>query len=295
MKGLQKGGVSWLHLERAGMGRSGPKSLSRGIFEGSTERRRVFAAFRKGWGGEVRGPNPYHEAFLKGLQEGGVSWLHLERAGMGRSGSKSLSRGIFEGSTERRRVLAALRKGWGGPGPNPYHEKFLKGLQKGGVSCLHLERAGMGRPESKPLSRGIFEGSTERRRVLAAFRKGWDGEAGAQILIASIFEGFKRRRRVLAAFRKARTKNMLPERYHAAPYWMSELTEECEQGLQTKDIKKRSVSWLQLERAGMGRSGSKSLSRGIFEGSTERRCVLAAFRKGWDGETGVQMLITRHF
>ena len=72
------------------------------------------AAFGKGWDGEVRVQIAYHEAFLKGLQKGGVPWLHLERAGMGRSGSKSLSRGMFEGSTERRRVLSAFRKGWDG-------------------------------------------------------------------------------------------------------------------------------------------------------------------------------------
>ena len=82
--------------------------------------------------------------------------------------------------------MAAFAKGlgWGGPGPNPYHEAFLKGLQRGGVSWLHLERAGMGRP---CLSRGIFEGSTERGRVLAAFRKGWAGEARVQILITRHF------------------------------------------------------------------------------------------------------------
>ena len=68
-----------------------------------------------------------------------------------------------------------------------YHEAFLKGLQKGGVSWLHLERAGVGRSGSKSLSRGIFEESTERRRALAAFRKGWGGEARAQILITKHF------------------------------------------------------------------------------------------------------------
>ena len=57
---------------------------------------------------------------------------------------------------------------------------------------------------------------------------------------------------------------MLPERYHAAQYCMSELIEEGEQGLQTKDPKKS-------------------------------RRVLAAFRKGWGGEVWVQILITRHF
>ena len=85
--------------------------------------------------------------------------------------------------------MAAFEKGlgWGGRGPNLYHEAFLKGLQKGGVSWLHLERAGMGRSGSKSLSRGIFEGSTRRRRVLAAFGKGWDGEVRVQILITRHF------------------------------------------------------------------------------------------------------------
>ena len=153
MKSLQKGGVPWLHLESAGMGRPGPKSLSRD--------------------------------FLKGLQKGGVSWLHLERAGMGRSAPKSLSRGIFEGSTERRRVLAAFRKGRDGD----VRAQILITTHFGRVyrKEAHLERAGMGRSGSKSLSRIIFERSTERRRVLAAFRKGWDGEVQVQILITRHF------------------------------------------------------------------------------------------------------------